>query len=153
MVRELASIVRSDRLYLRGQWPQELADGLFDSLRRIALHLLQERQSRLAFHEADDSLVLVLADDRVRFPITDAPSGLDHLGALFDAHPLRDVASAVVRAIAFAPLLLAAEMMMEVSARRLVSVDMLIDALMAETDPPLAPEMAGDLFRTPVLSH
>ena len=109
MVRELAAIVRRDRPHLRDQWPQELADGLFDGRRRVALHLLQERQFRLAFHEADDGLVVIVTDDRVRFPLTDAPSGCNNLRALCDAHTLRDVASAVVSAVAFAPPLLAAE--------------------------------------------
>ncbi len=66
VVRELAPGVRRERPHWRDHWPQELADGLFDGLRRVARHLLQERQSRLTFHEADASLVVIVADDRGR---------------------------------------------------------------------------------------
>lgn len=40
---------------------------------------------------------------------------------------------------------------MEVAARRLIGIDMLVDALMAHAGLPLAFEPAGDLFGTPVL--
>ena len=42
---------------------------------------------------------------------------------------------------------------MEVSARSLISVAVLVAALMAETGLRLALEMTGDLFRTPVLEQ
>ena len=53
--------------------------------------------------------------------------------------------------MALASLLLAAKMAVQLSARALVSVDVLVDALIADANTLFGPKPPGDLLSTPVM--
>jgi hypothetical protein len=78
--------------------------------------------------------LLILPDDSVGLPIADAPRLSDGLRALTDAATAYELASALIGSVTLAPLFAVAQVMMKIAAHTLVSIDILIDALVADTD-------------------
>lgn len=113
----------------------------------------EKRQFRFAFDHRDDGLLVILPDDGVGFPIANATLLQNERRALADTATALDLASALIRAVAFASLFAAAQVLMKLSAHCFVRIDILIDALMADALAPFFGEPTGDLFRTPVLAH
>jgi hypothetical protein len=76
---------------------------------------------------------MVLADNRIGLPVAVSLALLDNLRALFNRAAVGHLASAIVRAVALAPLLATAQVMKESAAHLFVRIDVLIDALVADT--------------------
>src|SRR5205085_7394714 len=132
-------------------WLEQLDDCCLNCCLGLALNLSQARQLGLALNDRDDGLLMVLADDRIDFPVTNSLFIGDHGGALINAFAIGDLAAPVVLAIAFATLLLTTQMLVKVAALALVGIDVLIDMLMASRRLTLLFERAADLFRRPIL--
>src|SRR5205085_4059877 len=96
---------------------------------------------------------MVLANNRISFPVTEPFLRGDDGRALIDAIAIRQLATSVVFAVAFAPLFLAAEMLVEVAALALVGIDVLIDALVRGGRLALCFERAAKLIGLPILLH
>jgi hypothetical protein len=126
-------------------------DCLFDCGFRVTFDFRQSSQLRLPLNQRNDGLLMVLADDRVGLPVA-KPSFTGNDGwAIIKAFTVGQLAASVVFAITFAALFLTAEMMVEVAALLLVSIDVLIDAFVTDRRLALLFERAADLFRRPVL--
>lgn len=134
-----------------GQRLEQFKDCLFDGGFRVAFDFRQARQLGFTLNDRDDRLLMLLTDDRIALPIAETlPIGHDSR-ARINAFAIRDLAAAVVLAIAFAAIFLAAEMSVEVAALALIGIDVLIDAFVAGGRLALDFERAADLFRRPVL--
>ncbi len=96
---------------------------------------------------------MVATDDGVSFPIAEPLLALNKRGTFLNTGARRQLPSAVIRPVAFAPLLLAAQVAMECAAGLFVRVNVLIDALVADRRLMLQFESPTDLLRTPLLSE
>ena len=115
----------------------------------------EEEIAGLPFDATHDAVPMAFgADDGIAFPVADARTGLD------DSRPGRDGAfageatTAVVVAIAFAALLrAAAQVSVQGAARPFVGPTMPVDRLVADPEPALVAQAAGDLLRAPALAE
>jgi hypothetical protein len=96
-------------------------------------HVGQQAATGLALDQADEGLLASGADQRVAFPMADATAGFDAARASRNRTAVRDLpASILARGVAFAALLLAAQMAPEFAACSFVGVDALIKRLVAD---------------------
>ncbi len=96
---------------------------------------------------------MIAPNDGVAFPVAESLFGVHNGRTLVNALAVFNLPAPVITAVAFAPLLLAAQMARQVAALRLVGVDVLIDALVTDGRLLFQRESPGDLFGTPLLAH
>src|SRR5205085_9945216 len=110
-------------------------------------------QLRLPLGERDQRLLMIAPNDGVGLPVAQPRPERDDSRALFDAAAGGDLAAPVAPpGVALAPLLLRTQVAIERAALSFVSIDVLIDTLVADRRLPLLCEAASELVRTPVLA-
>ena len=70
-------VVRCDGGHLFTMRPEKFHHGLADRLGSLALHLSDQQEIRLAFDQADNGLLVVLADDGIDFPVANPAPRFD----------------------------------------------------------------------------
>src|SRR3982751_1857908 len=133
-----------------GQRLEPFNDGLFDGGFGVAFNFRQACELRLSLDQRDDGLLMMLADDRVGLPVAE-PRLVGHYSwALVNAFAIRQLAATVILAIAFAALLLTAQMLVELAALLFVSIEVLANAFVARCNLTSGFASAADLFGRPV---
>src|SRR5438045_8478911 len=125
MSGEVSAVITGDRMHALNQRFEQINDGLLHGFVGIAFNFRQARQLRASLDPRNDGLLMILADDGVGLPIAEPGLIGDHRRALIDAFAVRQLAATVIFTIALAALLLAAQMLIEVAALLLVSIDVL----------------------------
>jgi hypothetical protein len=97
-------------------------------------------------------MTLASTDDRVYFPVAQSLALLYDGRTLFNTCGLGQFASPIMAAIAFAALLLAAQVVVQVTASPLVSPNVLVDPLMANLNAIFLHQPTRNLLRAPVLA-
>src|SRR6266545_1812252 len=113
----------------------------------------QQGEARFSFGEGHQGLLVVFSEHSIYFPVTQALSGVDKGGTLFDRVAIEQFAPSIVRAIPFPSLLLATQMLGQVTTSLLISQNMLVDPFMTNANLLLLFQSARDLFRAPLLSQ
>jgi len=126
---------------------------LANNLCRSLGYFSKQGEARFAFREADHGRFMVLAEEGVGFPVTEACSAINYFGTLFDTAAIGQFAPSIILSIAFAPFLLATQVSVEVTANTFVFEDILIEPLMTDANLLLLFQSARDLFRAPVLAQ
>ncbi len=115
MSGKFTAIIIGDRLYPGLVRSKPLADSLANQLSRLAAHVLNHGEQRFSLNECDQRLTMPLANDRITFPVSKSLFGLHNGGPIVNQHLIGDKATSTMCAIAFAPLLLAAQKTVQVT--------------------------------------
>jgi hypothetical protein len=87
---EFLAVVRSDRVQLLSMWLKQPDHCLADCKCGLAFDLLNQYEARLALNDAHNGLTMILTNDGINFPVTDATACLDDVGRLLRRPQFRD---------------------------------------------------------------
>lgn len=150
---ELFAIVRCDRVGSVRPWLQQLDNCICYIVGSLALDFPEQGQARLPFRQGDDGLSVTFPNDRVHFPISKAQPGIHNGWPLVDAHPVLELATPIVAAVALPALLLASQMAMKISTGLFILENVLIDPLVADWNAEMLSKPARDLLGAPLLAY
>lgn len=108
MEGEFLAVVRGQGMDPVGQRCEQAQDGLLDAFGSLGGDLGDQRQPGLALGQRYDCSGVVLADDGVGLPVTDAPAARHDGRALVDGHLVGQAPSALIGPVALSARLLAA---------------------------------------------
>ena len=107
MIGKLFAIIRRDCIGSYRQRLHELDHGIRHGLSGLALDLSQQSQTGLSLRKRDNGMTMPISDNRIHFPITQALASIHNSRSLIDAHPVFDLSTPVVAAVALPALFLA----------------------------------------------
>ncbi len=111
------TVVQSERVEWHVDALQLFYNGIGNQRGGLALYFLQQCVSGLTVNQRYDGLLLVCADNGVPLPVARAQSEFDQVGPFFNANTSGYVPTTISRRpIALAPLLLAAQPLVELAA-------------------------------------
>ena len=151
---ELFAVVRcecEDEMAVR---PEGLNDRVSDQISFGCFDMSQDEHFGFPFHHGNQSSLPSFPEDGVQFPVSDSRFLVNDRRPLVDADGVLDSPSPAFGFQAFTPLFPAeAEVVVEVTALALVSVDELVDGLVTDPRPAFSSESSTDLLRTPSRSE
>ena len=151
---ELFAIVRSqceDEVAVR---PEGLNDRVSDQISFGCFDVSQNEHFSFPFHHGNQSSLPSFPEDGVQFPVSDSRFLVNDRRPLVDADGVLDSPSPAFGFQAFTPLFPAeAEVVVEVTALALVSVDELVDGLVTDPRTAFSSESPANLLRTPSRSE
>ena len=133
MVGEFFSIVECDCMCTRLERSQQIKDGFFYSISCSAGDLFQERETGLSPNQCDNCTSLSSTDNGVSFPITKPFSLFNDLWTFFNTHLIRDLAATILVSSTFPTFLLTAQVLVEITTRAFVHVNVLVDPFVAHS--------------------
>jgi len=105
MFCDIFPIVRCVRTGSNRQRLQELDDSICHGLSGLALNPSRERQARLPLGQGDNRMTMSVSDNRIHFPISQALADIHNCWPPVDAHPVFELATPIVTAVALPALL------------------------------------------------
>ena len=149
---ELLAVVGRQRVDTGCKRRQQRDDGFRNPVRCLERDVGDQRVTRRALVDRDQSLLVSGADHQIGLPVTEAAT-FGHDGRTqIDGDLVGDGAAPLTTAITFPPGLLAAQGAVQRTAGALVGIDSLVDAFVADGGLSIGFEIPGDLFRTPRLA-
>ena len=133
VVGKLLAIVIGQSVNVGSIWCHGFGDCRADCCCCFVFRFDDHAEPALALSKRDQHCSTLFPNDRIRFPIPNAASGFNNIWTLCNADPPYDLSASVSRAVAFAPLLLTAQVSMQSAALQLVLIDVLINPLRADT--------------------
>ena len=112
VLAKLFAVIHSDGVHPRNERPQQRDTGVFHFGGSFGLELTQASELGLPLDQAEDAALMSGANDGVHFPVTETTLAGDDRRPLLDAGAIGDLAPTNVAAVAFALLLLAAQLAM-----------------------------------------
>ena len=147
VISKLFAIVKCQRQTLRFVGTQHRQDGGADWGGFTVGQMVHQRIARAALHQSHQHPRVAPANDGIALPVTDTLPGLNDGWTLLDTDPALELPAAfIATGIALAPLLLAAQVAGQIPALSLVTVDVLVNALMADGASALKSKPSADLF-------
>ena len=107
MISKFFSIIWGQGMNLRREGSQKINDGVCDALGGFTFNLLNKSEAWFTLSQRDDSLLVILANDGIKFPVANARARINNIRPLINADAANELATAVIAAIAFTTLLLA----------------------------------------------
>lgn len=132
MITEFKAIVIRDGVHPGFVRLQPTGNGLPDGGSRLVGNAFKHRVLGCPFHHRHKDPRMAFANHRITLPITNAFACTYHRRSLINRHVIGDPSSSTIRAIALPPLLLAAQRVVEITARSFILIDMLVDPLMTD---------------------
>ncbi len=114
------------------------------------INLGQQAKTRSAFSRGNNVLTMAFADDGVHFPIANLATFFNDCWALFNSHSIGYFATPLIAAIAFASLLLAAQVPIRIASCLLVCQNVLVDPFVTDPDRMMPRQRPRYLFRAPI---
>src|SRR5574337_1149103 len=150
VVVELGAVVGGEGL----EAPSMFANQPHSALGQFGLAAIRQFADQgvagLAFDQGHDAVLAAGAHHGVDFPVSGFAAILDARRPFADVPLAGEAAAAVVATIALAPLLAgAAQVLVQPSATPFVAPDVLVDGLVTARKHVVAPQVAGNLLRTP----
>src|SRR3972149_6744001 len=127
VLSKLFPIIPGDRMNGICNRLEQVNHGLAYLLRCAPFDLAQQDKPRFSLRQGDDGLAMPFANDRIHFPVTNPLPLIDNLWALLNAHSFGQFSTPVITPIAFAALLLATQMLIQVTSNTFVSQYILVD--------------------------
>lgn len=119
--------------------------------RRLALGHCQQGEAGFPLRQGDHGLPFAFAKEGVDFPVPQAPSAVHDGWTEFNALNIGQFSPPVIGSAALLAFLQVAEMLEQVPTMTLIGKNVLVDQFMADADPLLASQPAGELLWAPIL--
>src|SRR3989338_3267820 len=151
MPRKLLAVVEGDGVALVLVGHQQARCHSRYTISMFAAYMPRQHIARLPLGQGDQPAFVILADDGVSLPVTDARLPVDNFRALIDADAVLDHTSPLLPArITLAIGLLSAQMLAHVAPITSARIDVPVDGLMADLQSPFQREPVSGLFRAEV---
>lgn len=147
VISKLLVVVKCQRQILSFVGTQHRQDGSADWGGFKVGQMAHQRIARAALHQSHQQARMASSDDGSTLPVTDTLPGLNDGWELLNADPVFELPTAfIATGVALAPDLLAAQVAGQIPAFSIVTVDVLVNALMADGATALKQKPSADLF-------